>query len=58
MKGQRGYSRVHLPNQRLGKPDRLPQDAHNPEKLSQGAMQNTLDKRDCKAPNWGQAELH
>ena len=51
MKGQTSYPGVHLPNQRLEKPDRLSHDAHNQEKLSQGAMQNTLDKRDCKDPN-------
>ena len=45
------YPRVHLPNQRLGKPDNLSHDAHNPDKLSQGAMQNTLDKRGCRTPN-------
>ena len=57
MKGQTSYPRVYLPNQRLVKSDRLSQDAHNPEKLFQGAIQNTLDERDCKASNWGQAEI-
>ena len=43
--GQTGHPRVHLPNRRLGKLDKLPHKAHNPDRLSQGA-------------NWGQAELY
>ena len=43
--GQISHPRVHLPNQRLRKPDRLSCDAHKPDKLSQGEMQNTLDKK-------------
>ena len=49
--GQTGHPRVHLPNRRLGKLVRLPLNAHNPDRLSQGAMQNTLNKRGCKSPN-------
>ena len=49
--GQTGHPRVHLPNQRLGKLDKLSHNAHNPDRLSQGAMQNTLNKRGCKSPN-------
>ena len=56
--GQAGHPRVHLPNQRLGKPDKLSHNAHNPGRLSQGAMRNTLDKGAAKAQIGGQAELH
>ena len=54
---QTNYPRVHLPNQRLGKPDKLSHDAHKPDKLSQGAMQNTLDKRAAKLQILEQADL-
>ena len=47
------YPRVHLPNQRLRKSDKLSHDAHNPDKQSQDAMQNTLDKRGYKTPKPG-----
>ena len=30
---------------------KLSHNAHNPDRLSQGAMQNTLNKRGCKCPN-------
>ena len=56
--GQTGHPRVRLPNQRLGKLDKLSHNAHNPDRLSQGAMQNNLNKRGCKSPNHGQTELH
>ena len=49
--GQTGHPRVHLPNQRLAKLDKLSHSAHNPEKLSKGVMRNTLDKWGCKSPN-------
>ena len=67
--GQTGHPRVHLPNKRLGKLDKLSHNAHNPDRLSQGAMGNTLNKRDCRSPKgldkqssikentWGQAGL-
>ena len=53
-----GHPRVHLPNRRLWKLDNLPNNAHNPDRLSQGAVQNTLNKRAAKAQILGQAELH
>ena len=49
--GQTAHPRVHLPNQRLGKLNKLSHSAHNPDRLSQGAMQNSLNKRNCKGPN-------
>ena len=48
--GQTGHPRVHLSNQSLWKLDKLSHNAHNPDRLSQGAMQNTLNKRGCKSP--------
>ena len=45
-----GHPRVHLPNRRHGKLYKLSHNAHNPDRLSQGAMQNTLNKRGCKSP--------
>ena len=48
--GQRGHPRVHLPNRRLGKLDKLSHNAHNPDRLSQGAMQNTLNTRGSRNP--------
>ena len=48
--GQMGHPRVHLPNRRLGKLDKLSHNAHNPDRLSQGAMQNTQNKRGYKSP--------
>ena len=48
--GQTGHLRVHLPNRRPGKPDKLSHNAHNPDRLSQGAMQITLNKRGCRSP--------
>ena len=56
--GQTGHPRVYLHNQRLGELDKLSHNAHNPDRLSQGAMQNTLDKGAAKAQILGQAELH
>ena len=49
--GQTGHPRVHLLNWRLGKLDKLSHNVHNPDRLSQGAMQNILNKRGCKSPN-------
>ena len=46
--GQTGHPREHLPSQRLGMLDKLSHSAPNLDKPSQGAIQNTLDKRDCK----------
>ena len=51
MKGQTSLSTMQLPNQRPGKSDKTSQNACNPDKPSHNAMQNTLNKRDCKAPN-------
>ena len=34
--GQTGHPRVHLPNRRLGKLDKLSHNAHKPDRLSQG----------------------
>ena len=48
--GQKGHPRVHLPNRRPGKLDKLSHNAHNPDRLPQGAMQNTLNKRGCRSP--------
>ena len=48
--GQTGLPRVHLSNGRLGKLDKLPHNAHNPDRLSQGAMQNTLNKKGLQKP--------
>ena len=68
--GQTGYPRVYLPNQRLGKLDKLSHNAHNPDNLSQGAMwkhprlkgQQKPKSRDkqssIKERTGGQAELH
>ena len=68
--GQTGHPQVHLLNQRLGKLDKLSHNSHNPDRLSKGAMQNTLNKRGCKSPKssdkqscikqriTGQTELH
>ena len=56
--GQIGLPRVHLPNRRFGKLDKLSHNAHNPDRLSQSTMQNTLNKRGAKAQNSRQAELH
>ena len=42
---QIGHPRVHLPKQRLGKLDKLSHNAHNPDRLSQGVMQNSIDKK-------------
>ena len=49
--GQSSHPRVHLPNQRHGMLDKLSHNAHKPDKLSQGAIHNTLNKRGCKSPN-------
>ena len=49
--GQTGHPKVHLSIRRLGKLDKLSHNAHNPDRLSQGAMLNTLNKRGCKSPN-------
>ena len=48
--GQPNHPRVHLPNQRHGTLDKLSHNAHKPDKLSQGAMQNTLDKKGLQIP--------
>ena len=48
--GHTGHPREHLPNQRLRKLDKLSHNAHHPDRLSQGGMQNTLNKRGCKSP--------
>ena len=48
--GWTGHPRVHLPNKRLGKLDKLSHNTHNPDRLSQGTMQNTLNKRGCRSP--------
>ena len=48
--GQTGHPRVHLPNRRLGKLDKLLHNGHNPDRLSWGAMQNTLNKRGHNRP--------
>ena len=48
--GQTGHPRVHLPNRRLGKLDKLSHNAHNLDRLSQGAMQNTLNKKGLQKP--------
>ena len=58
--GQTGHPRVHLPNLRLGKLDKLSHNGHKPDRLSQGAMQNTLNKRGAaEAPKRSeQTELH
>ena len=57
--GQMGHPRVHLPSRRLGKLDKLSHNAHKPERLSQGAMQNTLNKMGAaEAPRSEQAELY
>ena len=67
--GQTGHPRVYLPNRRHGKLDNLSHNAHKPDRLSQGAMQNTLNERGCRSPKrgnkqsfikestWGQAEF-
>ena len=49
--GQSSHPRVHLSNQRLGMLDKLSHNPHQPDRLSQDAMQNTLNKRGCKSPN-------
>ena len=57
--GQTGHPRVHLPNQRPGKLDKLSHNSHNPDRLSQRAMQNTLNKRGLQKPQiLRQAKLH
>ena len=57
--GQTDHPRVHLPNRRLGKLDKLSHNAHNPDRPSQVAMQNTLNKKGLqKAKMFRQAELH
>ena len=56
--GQTGHPRVHLPNQRLGKVDKLSLNEHVPDRLSQGAMQNTLNKGAAKSQILRQAEFH
>ena len=48
--GQSSHPRVQMPNQRCGMLDKLPHNAHKPDKLSQGAMQNTLDKKGLQSP--------
>ena len=48
--GQTSHPRVHLPNRRLGMLDKLPHNAHNPDRLSQGTMQNTLNKKGLLKP--------
>ena len=49
--GQTDHPRVHLPTQRLGKLDKLSHNAHNPDRLSWDAIQNTFHKRGCKSPS-------
>ena len=56
--GQTDHPRVHLPNRRPGKLDKLYINAHNPDRLSNGAMQNTKIKEAAEAPKARQAELH
>ena len=48
--GQTGHPRVHQPNRRLGKLYKLSHNAHNLDRLSQGAMQNTLNKKGLQKP--------
>ena len=57
--GQTGHPRVHLTNQRLGELDKLSHNAHNPDRLSQGAMQkHPRQKGAAKAQILRQAELY
>ena len=51
--GWTDHSRVHLPNRRLGKLDKLSHNAHKPDRLCQGAMQNTLNKGATGSPKEG-----
>ena len=51
--GKTDHPRVHLPNQRLGKLDKLSQNAHNPEGYPRVQHKNTLHKRGCKRPKSG-----
>ena len=48
--GQASHPRVHLPNQRHGMLDKLSHSAHNPDRLSQGTVQNTLNKKGLQKP--------
>ena len=41
---------MHLPIQRLETLDKLSHSAINPDKPSQGAIQNTLDKKGLQSP--------
>ena len=49
--GWTGHPRMHPPNQRFGKLDKLSHNACDPDRLSQGAMRSTLNKRGFKGPN-------
>ena len=58
MKGQTSLPTVQMPNQWPGKPDKLCQNACNPDKLSPNAIQNTLNKKGTAKPqSLRQAEL-
>ena len=48
--GHTDHPRVHLPNQRLGMLNKLSHSALNLDKPSQGAIQNTLDKKRLQIP--------
>ena len=43
--GQSSHPRVHLPNQRCGTLVKLSHNAYNPDRLSQGTVQSTLNKK-------------
>ena len=42
---QTSYPRMHLPNQRLRKPDKLSQGAHSQTSYHKVQWENTLDKK-------------
>ena len=42
---------MHLPNQRLGKPDKLSQGAHSQTSYPKVQWENTLDKRELQNPS-------
>ena len=50
MKGQTSLTTMQLPYQRPRKLEKLSQNTCNPDKLSQSAMQNTLNKKGLQSP--------
>ena len=49
--------RMHLPNQRPRKPDRLSQDAHSQTSYPRVQRQNTLDRKGLQNPTKGMKRL-